>query len=285
VPKQTFLRNDSGGAVENHYEGAVECSIGFRPPINHLLGTDDRSDEMVDFKAKGFQDGMLELPHGGDYTGDVRDNGGARHKNYYSRISPEIQQQIDDANAMRQNLKDEIANCDDPQRKRALTEALRDIESALSEILFQPPGGGNSFDRFKEVWTNLRTNLGDALLKAQEAKAGQKMEAVSAGVEPPKTTGPVDGSSASGESGKTSGSGSSAEVFGGKSVEEMSEMMRQNPEALMEHLSEMPQEEKGFALQAITQRLQEIDRMFSMMSNMMKAAHDTAKAAINNMRV
>lgn len=98
-------------------------------------------------------------------------------------------------------------------------------------------------------------------------------------------------SGASGSSGASSASGSSgsglgAMEFNGRSVDEMLGMMQNDPKALMDHLSSIKDpEEKQMAMQMVMQRLQEINQMFSMMSNMMKSMHDTAKAAINNMRV
>jgi hypothetical protein len=100
------------------------------------------------------------------------------------------------------------------------------------------------------------------------------------------TQGASSGSNVSGTQG-SSGSGSAG---GGMSIadmdiDDMVTKMSNDPQAAMEELQKLPPKERGMALQAINTQLQQINQMFSMMSNMMKSLHDTAKAAINNMRV
>ncbi|QDG54279.1 hypothetical protein FIV42_27100 [Persicimonas caeni] len=97
----------------------------------------------------------------------------------------------------------------------------------------------------------------------------------------------ADSAGSTNQAGSSSGSsGLGAMEFNGKSVDQMINLMNNDPKALMDHLGSIKDpEEKQMAMKMIMQRLQEINQMFSMMSNMMKSMHDTAKAAINNMRV
>lgn len=89
----------------------------------------------------------------------------------------------------------------------------------------------------------------------------------------------------SGSTNRSSGSFIGNQEFGGKTVDEMMQMASDNPEALAEHMDGLGTEEKQKAMQAMMKRMQEINQMFTMLSNIMKSMHDTAKAAINNMRV
>lgn len=85
--------------------------------------------------------------------------------------------------------------------------------------------------------------------------------------------------------GTSGGTGIGAMEFGGKTVDEMTAMMDSDPNALMAHLDTLGAEDRQMAMQMMMKSLQDMNQMFSMMSNMMKSQHDTAKAAINNMRV
>jgi Mg2+ and Co2+ transporter CorA len=73
--------------------------------------------------------------------------------------------------------------------------------------------------------------------------------------------------------------------FDGMSIDEMLNGLNDDPQAVMDHIQGLDEEDKQMAMQMLQQRLQQINQMFSMLSNLAKTAHDTAKASINNMRV
>jgi hypothetical protein len=127
-------------------------------------------------------------------------------------------------------------------------------------------------------------------VETQLAISAQSSQPVSGPSGAQGTSGASGPQGASSASSSASGSGGlGAMEFDGKNgsmtIDEMRTAMSEDPEALMSFLDGLGDEDRQMAMQMMMQRLQQINQMFSMMSNMMKSEHDTAKAAINNMRV
>lgn len=263
--------------------------------------------------AKVNTQGMVQLPVGYDYINSISQKGEHKHRAYYREISPKIQNLRNDAAQMYADLEHAIANCKDPDKLQAMNAALQELDDAVSKMLHEPPGSQHSFTEWKSYWQNNMNRVSDALVNAQVAKLDAEQStltptkmrapareatvqgtASSGGLTQTKMENPVreaemvdttPASGASSASGSSAATGAGDEVFGGKTVEEMANMMKDNPEALMEHLDDLPHSQKQAAMQAIQERLQEINQMYSMLSNMQKSMHDTSKAIINNMRV
>lgn len=239
-----------------------------------------------------------------DYKGTVRHDG----QNVYRGMENQYDQakaKLDDLQQQRESVENDPHLS--PAEKQALLAELDIAEQALNEALDYTTLGGK-YD------TNLGSTAGDNDLAAVLASmgraeaamraVGQELNAAAAHghcqVTPPPCQGPArahasdgaqGGGGVSGASGADEGasaggeSGVGAMEFGGKTVNQMVEMMDGDPNALMGHLDSLGEEDRQMAMQMLNQRLQQMNQMFSMMSNMAKSLHDTAKAAINNMRV
>lgn len=99
---------------------------------------------------------------------------------------------------------------------------------------------------------------------------------------PPGADGPEPGSN---DSPLDGGDGIGSLEFDGMSVDQMLNGLNDDPQEVMNHIQGLDVEDKQMAMQMLQQRLQQINQMFSMLTNLAKTRHDTAKAAINNMRV
>lgn len=105
----------------------------------------------------------------------------------------------------------------------------------------------------------------------------------------------TDKSSGTEKTDKSSGAGSTDKADGAEKEYKfdktmldpaaMDRLRRTDPEAYMEKLDAMDPKDRGMVMQNMQQHLQEINQMFSMMSNFAKSEHDTMKAIIGNMRV
>lgn len=71
----------------------------------------------------------------------------------------------------------------------------------------------------------------------------------------------------------------------GRDVDEMVNMMSNDPDAFMEEMGQLDVKDRSMAMQLIQQQLQEMNQMFQMMSQFSQAMHDTNKSIIQNMRV
>lgn len=192
-----------------------------------------------------------------------------------------------------------------PADKKAALKDLASAEKALKQALDYTTLGGK-YD------TNAGSTLGDRDMAAVQSALGRAEAAMSrvedqlktaaANASPPVSGPPnASGTSASGgasgsnNTSGTSGSGGTSGSSGASDgqftdlsdfdVNGMVNMMSTDPQAAMAALKSLAPEDRNVALQMMNTKLQEMNQMFSMMSNMMKSLHDTAKAAINNMRV
>ncbi len=59
----------------------------------------------------------------------------------------------------------------------------------------------------------------------------------------------------------------------------------QNPETVWKDIAKLPPEERGAVMQKLQMAVQEDNQLQSMLSNFIKAMHETAKATISNLRV
>jgi hypothetical protein len=66
---------------------------------------------------------------------------------------------------------------------------------------------------------------------------------------------------------------------------EMLAHFSQNPETVWKDISKLPPEERGAVMQKLQMAVQEDNQLQSMLTNFIKAMHDTAKATISNLRV
>jgi hypothetical protein len=71
----------------------------------------------------------------------------------------------------------------------------------------------------------------------------------------------------------------------GASAEELVNMLSTDPDAFMEEMQNLDPEERGATMMMVQQQLQQINQMFSMMSQFSQSIHDTQKAVIQNLRV
>ena len=71
----------------------------------------------------------------------------------------------------------------------------------------------------------------------------------------------------------------------GASAQELVNMLSTDPDAFMEEMQNLPPEDRGATMMMVQQQLQQINQMFSMMSQFSQAIHDTQKAVIQNLRV
>lgn len=106
---------------------------------------------------------------------------------------------------------------------------------------------------------------------------------------PAGDAGKTEGTSGTGGTGGAGEAGKTEEkkpadpiVFNGKELEHLK---RTDPEAFAERLNNMSPEDRNAAMMELQTHLQQINQMFSMMSNFAKVEHDTMKAIIGNMRV
>ncbi len=66
---------------------------------------------------------------------------------------------------------------------------------------------------------------------------------------------------------------------------QMLELFQNDPEAFYEALKDLPAEDRMMMMNLVQTQMQQINQMFSMMSQLSQAVHDTHKAIINNLRV
>jgi hypothetical protein len=165
-----------------------------------------------------------------------------------------------------------VGNDADLAKLEEMNQAAQQFEAALGESKasgeIMSPGDLNS--KGVEGTASSVGMTQEPSKSANLAKAGIEGEG--------SETGGADGGSGGG--GKTDGlSGPS------KSGSELYALLKSDPEALQKEL-EAAGAQGSFIMQtAIQEHIQSMNRMFSTMSNIMKAEHDTQKAIINNFRV
>lgn len=237
-----------GDANYNNYEKYVE-SDGELNPVGDIrvMGTVSGHQRQVDF-MDGINDTLVDL-----------------QSDYESAVS---------------ELNAKIADCDDPVTKQRLKGSLDQLNDAWTMISQRPPGMHREMGEFREMWNsrieNMRNSIVDASVELRpDDEAEVSGTAATPISEPPSTEG----------MGAESGDSDSSMDLTDIDVDNMVNLMTTDPQAAMAELKKLPAEDRSIAMQMITQNLQNMNQMFSMMSNVTKTLHDTSKAIINNMRV
>lgn len=190
----------------------------------------------------------------------------------------------------------------------------------LDQLLPKPPA---NFDFGTDVNITINIDLGDlkmpgldmdmikelvqAIITQLGAGGGPDAAAAALPAAAPSNTAPAGGAQATpdaapaGDAGKTEGASGAGKTDGagdaGKTEEkkpadpivfngkELEHLKRTDPEAFAERLNNMSPEDRNAAMMELQTHLQQVNQMFSMMSNFAKVEHDTMKAIIGNMRV
>jgi hypothetical protein len=253
-------------------------------------------------KGAGANEGVFDSGYGKK----LLSNNSTQKHGFYQEISPQLEQAKSDAQQTMDDLDAKIASTDDPGQKRELMAMKHDLQDNIDALDANPPSPKGDYGTFQAEWRDRLQNLDAINLEVDIALQGSGQEGsypVYQAVSPPQeyiTAGTISstaegvdsssGTSGTSEANSTTGSsGLGAMEFDGENgsmtVDDMRTAMSEDPEALMGFLDGLSDEDRQMAMQMMMQRLQQINQMFSMMSNMMKSEHDTAKAAINNMRV
>ena len=134
----------------------------------------------------------------------------------------------------------------------------------------------------------VKLDINEAKLNAMEAaeKHGPALRAaLSDGTDSPSSTDRTDSSSGASEPSASSGSTGGSGEIDPTNPGQMMELFAQDQDAFYDALMELDAEDRMQMLSAAQTELQQMNQLFSMMSQFSQAMHDTAKAAINNMRV
>lgn len=116
-------------------------------------------------------------------------------------------------------------------------------------------------------------------------KLGDVVDSVKVSSQPidaPSSSGGTSGASGTGGVG---GAGAPDSSGGTSGASDLLNLANQDPDAFMSKMKNMSPEERQAAMFSMQQQMQTMNQMFSMMTNLAKVMHDTAKAAINNLRV
>lgn len=235
--------------------------------------------------------------------GTVQHGGTRVYEGFESRFD-DLKSDLKDVQEMREQVKNN-PNLSDSERESML-ESLDKAEAAIQQGLDYATNSG----RYDTTAGNKQNDGDHSAVEAAMARAENSMNHVEQQLmiadrlPPAQVSGPPASQGASGASGTGGASGADgASGAGGTSsssdavdsndyldiadldVDNMVKLMSTDPAAAMATLKGLDPEQRGIALQTINAKLQEMNQMFSMMSNMSKSLHDTAKAAINNMRV
>lgn len=200
---------------------------------------------------------------------------------------------FDEAMELKQQLSDQrdaIENSNmSPADKQAALAKLDRAEAAVAEALdFTTKSSAldtnaNSLNGDGEIGTvnhclsSARDALDDALHISASASQTPNIGA-------PPAANNAAGPSASGGATSAAGSGGATSAAD-HDFDAMVNLMSTDPQAVMEQLQSMPIEERGAYMQMLQTQLQQLNQLFSAMSNFSKSEHDTSKAMINNLRV
>jgi len=200
---------------------------------------------------------------------------------------------FDEAMELKQQLSDqrdaiESSNMS-PADKQAALAKLDRAEAAIAEALdFTTKSsaldtnagslnGDGEIGTVNQCLSSARNALDDAL---QISASGSQTPDVGA----PPAANNAAGPSASGGATSAAGSGGATSAAD-HDFDAMVNLMSTDPQAVMEQLQSMPIEERGAYMQMLQTQLQQLNQLFSAMSNFSKSEHDTSKAMINNLRV
>ena len=221
-------------------------------------------------------------------------------------------------------MRDQIQNDDSlsPAQKDLAMAKLDNAEKALNDALdamtlgskFDVNSGStvkdNDIDGIRELLHRVADKLEDAMEVLASATGGAGGANGTTSVDPPSGSGGTSGTSGAdgagstdkaggadkaGSSGGTSGaqntdpanndSLNNALDLVGQGGTAVMDAYNDNPQEFMNSLKDLDPTDRQMMMQQLQEQMQMMNQMFSMMTNMMKMMHDTAKAAINNMRV
>lgn len=193
-----------------------------------------------------------------------------------------LEQKIKNDDSIPQYKKDKLVQ-DIQKEKRRLGEITGDASDDIHGTTKQ------QYNTSVDVYHNTKSEYKKAKASAASSqKGGSKTGQVSqdppsnSKVDSPDDSAKSDGSTSPDDS--SDGSGIGDLEYGDRTIDEMINEMNDNPNEVMNDLDSLPQKKRMEAMQMLQKRLQQINQMFSMISNMMKTQHQTNKAMINNMR-
>lgn len=212
-----------------------------------------------------------------------------------------MQSKFDEAMELKQQISDqrdaiESSNMS-PADKQAALEQLDRAEAAIADALdFTTKSsaldnnsnsltGDGDMSAVLQSLSSAHDALDDAL---QISASGSQTPDVGAPPAANNAAGPSasgGAASAAGSGGATSSSGDDFKSVSDMDPQKMLDLMSTNPEKFMEELSSLRPEDRAAFMQTIQTQLQQINQLFSTMSNFAKSQHDTNKAVINNLRV
>lgn len=258
----------------------------------------------VDLDSDGTIGGyQISDMHDEQYGGQLIKHGGEMCGDYYTKkLSPQLEEMEQQVNAKLDQLDQQIATADDPAELQELEQLRDQIAGEWDELMADPHQYIDTGDKignftaFKGRWDDSLKDIQSMLNDANSA-IGAGADGIDATHTAPQgeVAGPATiessgeageaGAAAGAESAGSAGSADGATSFEDIDIDDMVNKMSTDPQAVMEELKSLPREDRGMVMQMINQQLQELNQMFSMMSNIQKSMHDTSKAIINNMRV
>jgi hypothetical protein len=189
------------------------------------------------------------------------------------------------------DLNTQLKNESDPQRKLQLQNEIANLQSSYDALVeklaavtvggaVQSVGGGErniQMDFATEI-QGLRTSLIESYDRIPAALVNIQNPGVGTENNPDVGAPPSSGSSAA-------DGGEDVHHFIGMTPEELVNQMDKDPKAFYSELRNMGGQDRADVMQQVQTHLQQMNQLFSMMSQMSQAMHDTTKAVISNLRV
>ncbi len=117
--------------------------------------------------------------------------------------------------------------------------------------------------------------------RIEEASENAPLAEIATAAPDEATTGGSDAVFGNGEPSGANASGNLTSM----TPEELANAYQADPEGFFEQLRGLPSEDRNMIMMMMQQHIQEENRLFSLMTNMQSAMHDTEKALISNLRV
>ena len=216
---------------------------------------------------------------------------------------PNLASQVDSVKASTQDRLDDlatqIANTNDPQLKMELEQEEMEVERAFTafkesvEDFCKVQGGGlvHKFtEDINELVSDLRSTVTDSFTEFGTATVPADIE-----TQIPNSC-PVDSSdflpgddayidkaaddAADDVAGASEGDGESK-----VDIDEMVNLLQNDPDAFTEAMQDVDANDRMAVMAGIQEQVQQVNQLFSMMTQFSQAMHDTSKAVIQNLRV
>jgi Mg2+ and Co2+ transporter CorA len=173
------------------------------------------------------------------------------------------------------DLRSQIADESNPQRKLELQQEMTHLQQLLKTMENQI--ASSQFDPVEAI-QNFRSELIASYDRIAPA-GGLDTGATSGAGDNPDVGAPAS-------SGKTSSQGADdVHHFIGKTPDELVNLMDKDPQAFYGELRNLSPNDRSMVMQQVQLHLQQMNQLFSMMSQMSQSLHDTTKAVISNLRV